>query len=565
MNPIITHIADRDRWSRAGATYARGSAHFDGKLFSGHGLCKLFQEGQDWPRFLSLVKRTYGYFAVIHQMDDVLFAASDHLRSIPLFYGIGSEEFYISDDPSWIITRMAAARVNPASVAEFLFVGCVTGKDTFCSGLDQLQAGEALRVSRNGDDNGFRIKRVRHFEFGYRNPFYDSQDKLLERLDIGVVNAFHRLVEFAHGRPIIVPLGGGTDSRLVVLMLKRLGYDKTIAFSYGRLGNDESEASRKVASELGIQWEFVAYTNESWERWSESQEWKLYLQKANLASSIPHIQDWPAIWELRRQELIPKDAIFTPGHQPVHTGRGLTNFPLAWLKSGTITEEQFLDSIWETFYILHDTRLFGPDLKKELRAKILRLTETKPPYGTDEAIDQYERWWWQETEAKFAINSVRAYEFWGYQWWLPLWDLELAELWSSIPAIHRLRKNEFLTPYVRRMEEKLIGHNIPILSYTSRTLSLASRLLKNTPFRESALKIYGRRQYNRHQFAWYGIIPKKLYNQTFTGTENINSYVALETLHHAYSQDDKLKEIQGCADDLLQKSLYPNSKMRISS
>ena len=45
-------------------------------------------------------------------------------------------------------------------------------------------------------------------------------------------------------------------------MLKRLGYRNVIAFSYGRLGNEESAISNFVANDFKIRWEFIEYSNE---------------------------------------------------------------------------------------------------------------------------------------------------------------------------------------------------------------------------------------------------------------------------------------------------------------
>jgi asparagine synthase (glutamine-hydrolysing) len=60
----------------------------------------------------------------------------------------------------------------------------------------------------------------------------------------------------------VVPLSGGLDSRIIVAMLKRLGVEDVICFTYGKKGNREAEISRQVAEALGYRWYFVEYTKE---------------------------------------------------------------------------------------------------------------------------------------------------------------------------------------------------------------------------------------------------------------------------------------------------------------
>lgn len=40
---------------------------------------------------------------------------------------------------------------------------------------------------------------------------------------------------------------------------------------------------------------------------------------------------------------------------------------------------------------------------------------------------------WQERQSKYLVNSVRLYESFGFDWWLPLWDLEFTGFWRKQP------------------------------------------------------------------------------------------------------------------------------------
>jgi len=159
-----------------------------------------------------------------------------------------------------------------------------------------------------------QVKTERYYRFVHEYEQEVGIDELMAQHDQVLIRIFNRLIEIANGRAIVVPLSGGYDSRLIVLMLKRLGYENIITFTYGRPGNKESEVSRKVAELLGLQWEFVPYSNEDWYRWYNSSERKDYSKLAGNSCSLPHIQDWPAVWQLKNKNLIPGDCIFVPGH-----------------------------------------------------------------------------------------------------------------------------------------------------------------------------------------------------------------------------------------------------------
>lgn len=107
-----------------------------------------------------------------------------------------------------------------------------------------------------------------------RSPYgkADQDEKeLLRELDQILTSAVGRLIEVANGRPIAVPLSGGYDSRIIVVLLKEMGYDEVIAFSFGLSNNKDAAVSEQVASHLDVPWEFVEYTPEMWHEWFNSE------------------------------------------------------------------------------------------------------------------------------------------------------------------------------------------------------------------------------------------------------------------------------------------------------
>ena len=141
----------------------------------------------------------------------------------------------------------------------------------------------------------------RYYRYVHHYPMQSITEEDLLRFHQGVMeNIIDRLIRFAAGRTIVIPLSGGHDSRLIALMLKKVGYPDLVSFSYGRPGNHEADISKQVADSLGVRWEFVEYSNDLWREWYESPEMKAYFDMAGNLSSLPHIQDWPAVWAFKK-------------------------------------------------------------------------------------------------------------------------------------------------------------------------------------------------------------------------------------------------------------------------
>ncbi len=284
-------------------------------MYKGNDLIQLISPCETEEQFIDRLKQLNGFFALIKHNGHQLFAAVDRVRSIPLFYGQKGNDFFLSDSAEWVRQQVRNNRMDPLAREEFLLTGYVTGADTLFPDVKQLQAGEALCV--HDDGKNININTIRYCRFTHKNEIQKSIGDLMDEHDQVLLRVFKRLIQFADGRTIVVPLSGGYDSRLIVLMLKRLKYDKVITFSYGRPGNKESKVSSKIAKSLGLQWEFVEYSNELWYKWYHSDEYSRYAQFANGLTSVPHIQDWPAVWQLKKKNLIPNDSIFVAGHTPM--------------------------------------------------------------------------------------------------------------------------------------------------------------------------------------------------------------------------------------------------------
>jgi len=535
MNKINVHFRDYDSWSITGTTYWKGSAFFEELLLDVSSIACMFSSIKNADDFISSLKQLNGFFAVVQQKEDTIYAAVDRVRSVPLFYSLKDGDFYISDDPNWIQKEIQSDEVDEIAAAEFMLTGYVTGKDTLYPDIKQLQAGEALVLQHSSDCLSLRT--IQYYRYIPKNYSVCSEEEILSVLDRVLVKVFERLIKIASGRTIVVPLSGGYDSRLIVLMLKRLGYEKVVAFSYGKPGNKESEISKKVAEILGIRWEFIPYNNEDWHKWYRSEEFKRYSRMACGLSSVPHIQDWPAVWELKRRELIPNDSLFVPGHG-------------ADILSGRVTNivadcpVDPIEAIFKQNYILW--RCSSDKYVDLFKNRIARSFDKEA--RSQDIVSLFESWRVRERHAKFIINSLRVYEFWNYSWWIPFWDVEFMDLWCEISADMKSDQKIYKI-YVNNIFGKISHRHICTdkESWKSRFMNSAMVNLKRTPFLDLARNAYRHYRllnaYGNNSFAFYGAITKDRFIKLYTGIEEINSFLAADMIDSLSSDSEMAKKI----------------------
>ncbi len=411
--------------------------------------------------FRNKIKSANGSFAIVIQKNNKLWIGVDRLRSIPLFYALQNNIFYLSDNAYWIKDKLGLKELDKISEQEFLLTGYVTGKDTLFTEIKQIQAGEYLIVKEA--NNKITVKNNRYYRYLHKNYFTKPKEELFNKLDKASENIFKRLINSINGRTIIIPLSGGYDSRYIAAMLKKIDYKNVVCFSYGKKGNWESEISEKVAKKLGCKWYFIEYTKIKWRDWFNSREMKKYHKYGNNLTSLVHWQDWPAVWELKKTNKIPDNAVFVPGHSGDLLGGSWTPKPLDISKTDYNLND-ISNYLFKRHYCLfnledaHKKGLLLNRIKEELRDLEISIAENY--------VSLSDCWNISNRQAKFIVNSLRAYEFFGYQWRIPLSDSELMDFWSRVPLKYRIKK-ELYDEYL--FERIFFRFNIDTKKYKTNT------------------------------------------------------------------------------------------------
>jgi len=523
---IKYHFMSDEDWAESHQARARGAAFINNKLLLASDLAETIASFGDFKTLISFMRGLNGFFAAIATTGDSALLTVDHVRSFPLFYAVHHKEVLVSDDANWIRSHVDDKEADESSITEFLLTRSVSGRETLLPSVKQVQAGEAVALLLTSE--GIKIESDRFYKFDYAQPTTHSLRELFDAADVALTSAFSRLAKWAGGRTIVVPLGGGLDSRLMLLFLKLIGYDKVVAFTYGRVGNKESKISRRVASELGFTWIFIPYSNDSWGKWGSSEEWSEYLHFAHGLCTTPHLQDFPAVWELKRQRLIPDNSILVPGHMPTPSDAS-HRLPTEWLRTKSVSRNELATKIMEAYCTLLDWSRMKKTIQPKLCEKITRVLQPPNALTPEEAMIYFDRWWWESSWAKFIVNSVRVYDFWGYDWWLPLWDVEFVRFWRTLPFDLRFEKT-FEHAYVRQLETKITGRPAIRDNSTHHYGPTIVSVLDKAHLRNVAREIRARHEYGHHPFAWYGLVAENEYKRAFHGRENINTFLANQTV-----------------------------------
>ncbi|MDG6249481.1 asparagine synthetase B family protein [Methanocalculus sp.] len=508
----------------------KGTVFYGDELLDGAMIARLISELYNNKHTLEQFLRTLnGTFAFILDLPDRTLVVVDRLRSIPLFYTKTELNLIISDDANFI-RELINSPFNECNSVELLVTGYVTGSETLFDGISQLQAGEYLLYDLATEN----LTTGCYYRFKHENFFKDPEEVLLNRLDEVLVRVFKRLIASTKDQQIVVPLSGGLDSRLIIAMLKRLGVDNVICFSYGSKNWPEAKISRQVSEAVGYPWHYVEYTEDKWYACYHSDMMKEYNTYAGNLTSLPYIQDFLAIKELNDDGKLNDNAVFVPGHTDLFPG---VFIPHDYSKDQDYTIEKLLKDIVKQHY--HLRQFDGAiDLIPFFKKKILQTFEDIHVHDSESCADALELFALKERTAKLILNGFRAFEFFGFDWRIPLCDAELMDFYSRVPVSNRIKKI-FYRKYVG---ERLFTSEFEALKQIECTThlglslssSLKSMIKRSETLSDIAIRVarskQKRMEYEQHRYAMWGIIPEYDYNNLYSRITYINSFLAFAYL-----------------------------------
>lgn len=442
--PVSVGIADTYGWARAAcgevSGWFKGYVILDGQSLTGEDAIRALAQTMPMNsvdaavQFLSDLD---GQFAFVLRDAQRAFASVDRVRTVPLFYGEGKQGWRVDDSASRLALRLGLKDYRAEPALEVGMAGYCIGADTITNGLSQIQAGEVV-VFESGSPTAHRYYRYRPWRVDTSVDDKVWQDRLTNCLE----QLFQKLGDDLNGRPVMLPLSGGLDSRLVASGLRHVGYESVTCYSYGVPGNYEAHVARQVAERLGYRWVFIPYQRQSIRSLHDSEAFKQYAMLSDTRASVPFFQDFHAVGALQARSLIPEGAVFINGN----SGCFLSG---AHIPPG-LTEDSGNRSPIDRAIGAHIDRhfaLWGDLVNDKNRQRLFARQRDQfndlsgEAIAADQAYAAYEFLEWQGRQAKFVTAGQRVYEFFGYHWRLPLWDAGFMDFWEGVPLHLKYRQS----------------------------------------------------------------------------------------------------------------------------
>ncbi len=383
-----------------------------------------------------------GNFALIFQRTDLTFIAVDKIRSTPIFFTVIDNDYYIDQKPINLINKKNfQKKINEDAKLELSMSGFTIGNKTIYKDLHTLKAGEAV-IFRN---NGYKYIQYHKYFSEISNDSFDENIKSLTNLTLKI---FKKMLSQINNRQIIVPLSGGNDSRLVVSLLKHLNVKNVKCYTYGTPGNYETKVAQLISKKLGYDWIFIPLTYKSEKKFFQSQDFKKFLDFSETFCSVPYIQSLSTIKYLIKKNWIESDAIFINGGAGDFISGGHINIDLKnniKVKNSKLRFNNLLDqilikhfSLWGYLKNKKNISIIKKNLSYEFNKSLISFEDP----SRDHLIYEYSGF--IDRQSKYVVNGQRIYEYYGYDWRLPLWDQDYLNFWRKLPLDHKFRQKLYL-------------------------------------------------------------------------------------------------------------------------
>lgn len=428
-DPVAAALADAPGWRRrvhragelwiAGYLHPAAGAAGEAEAALADALSRTSDDG-----IPQLIDRIDGHFAFLWRDAHRTVAAVDPIAAVPLAWR--------SEGPGKLVFAASARRLLRAgdtpdgdAALSLGMAGFTFGEATLFPAVRRLGAGCCL-IHRRGQDGPDLHRYARYLPRpdGGADGDPPARRRALADLTLGVME---KTLRGLNGRTIVAPLSAGLDSRLIVSALKELGCDRVVCISYGRRGNHEAAAARRIAAHLGYPWRFIEHTPAQQAQTFASERCRRFVDFADNLAAMPFQQDFHAVETLSGDPDIPADAVFINGQSGDFIAGNHIPGSLAAEPPGDLFEAAAAKhlSLWGCLKTPENLARIQTVFERDLDALAGTARGQIPAFGLYEASEYANR------QSKYVVAGQRTYEWFGFDWRLPLWDRALIDFFET--------------------------------------------------------------------------------------------------------------------------------------
>ena len=378
------------------------------------------------------IKKLIGNFSFLIVKNDNLFSAVDHYCSFPIYYAKKKEKVYLYSDPIKLKKELGLGSVDINLSSSFVVArsGFTLDKGTIYNDINFIEAGKYLTIKKNNN----LLELNSYFKYYPKiNQIYKkklSEQYRIDELSSLFSKIFLDLINSAKGRQIVVFLSGGLDSRLIACGLKKFGYKNVLCVSYGIKNNWESFIGKKVANALEYDWKFVEINSKEASAFYNSEVFKFFFKFYDNLVSTPVVHELIVLNKIK--ENLEKDAIIINGQSGDYiTGNHIPEVFNKNLGDNSIykRKKRFIRAFIEKHCSLWKSLTNNQQDTIKLEDKIWQNINSEIEISDDHKNDYqlYEYFEWKTRQARYLVRNQRVYEFFNFDWRLPLWDQRLVK------------------------------------------------------------------------------------------------------------------------------------------
>lgn len=367
---------------------------------------------------------------------------TDLNRSFPLYWRRQGDLIEASDDHR-VLTAAPGDDRSSTALEEFSFAGFTVGTRTLHDGIHCAPADAEVRL----DSTMIRPQERSRISLPGPGPVTDAEEAGAQFFN-ALRSAVDDLVSENPDAHFLLPLSGGSDSRLLATAVHDVAPARLTAFTYGTGGAEEVRTSRQVAAALGIPWVAIELSVPEIRRRWRAPENASFLALAHGGNALPHVQDWFAISTLREQSVVGPDAIVLPGHT---AARSYTP-PRTPVEDGGWDRDTILDTVLaQHFNQRGATPTHEPVRSQLVPALLAELPLAQDRFDEISTARLIQTFNIQHRQVKYILNSVRVYEHFSARWAMPLLDGRCHRVLDTIDWEIRRSKDWYRTLTDREM------------------------------------------------------------------------------------------------------------------